>query len=319
MVVGPLGESRRAIDLARAAESAGFALLGFGDNQTLWRDVYVSLALAAQATTSLRLGPTVTNVVTRDLAVTAGAIATLDELGSGRAFLGLGPGDSAVYSAGARPARMDDVESAIHTVRRLRPSWARRQAPIYVPAEGPKGLALAGRVADGALVSFGLCEPEIREARRRIAEAAESAGRQAEDIDVWFSARVTLGSTTDEAMARARSGMAAVAHHALRIPARAIGIPPELVEPLERLNAGYRTSEHAAAGATHNAELVERLGLMPFLTERYGLVGTAADCAARVGELMRAGVDRLLLMFSGEDLVDQVTRWRDEVMPAVTT
>ncbi len=317
MVAGPLGESRRAIEVARAAESAGFELLGLGDNQTLWLDVYISLALAAQATNSIRLGPTVTNAVTRHLAVTAGAVATLDELSSGRAFLGIGPGDSAVYNAGAKPARMDDLESAIRAIRDLRPAWANRQVPIYVSAEGPKGLAMAGRIADGALVSFGLEREEIREAGLRIADSARSAGRRVEDVEIWFAARVTIAPTVDEAMQRARSGMAAVAHHALRFPARASGVPSELVQPLEKLNAAYLTSEHAAAGTTHNSELVEQLGLMPFLARRYGLVGTAAECAVRVEELTRMGVERLLLMFSGAKLVEQVAQWRDEVMPLV--
>ena len=330
MLAGPLGESRRAADLARAAESAGFEMIGLGDNQSLWQDVYISLAVAAQATRSIRLGPTVTNVVTRHLAVTAGAIMTLDELSSGRAILGLGTGDSAVYGAGDRPARMAAVESGAQAIRAVldggsvgagdrefRVGWARRAVPIYLAAEGPKGLAMAGRVADGALVSYGLGEADISRARDLIAAGARSAGRAPAAVEVWFSARVSLAATAEEAMRRARSGMAAVAHHALRFPAGSGAVPPELVLRLARLNAEYRPAEHATSGPSHNAGLVEELGLMPFLTERYGLVGTAEQCARRVEQLAGAGVDRLLLMFSGDDLIEQVEIWRDEVMPRV--
>ena len=36
--------------LCRAAEDAGFGFLGVGDSQSIFRDVYVALTLAAQAT-----------------------------------------------------------------------------------------------------------------------------------------------------------------------------------------------------------------------------------------------------------------------------
>lgn len=329
IVAGPLGEARNAALLARSAEAAGFELLGLGDNQSLWRDVYVSLAFAAQATTSLRLGPCVTNVVTRHLAVTAGAAATVDEVSGGRAFVGLGPGDSAVLSAGERPARLAEVAAGVVAIRAMlsgdtvhgngksmHARWSRRALPIFVAAEGPRGLEMAGRVADGAFVSFGLTREHIDAGRAHIAAGAAEAGCSPDAVEVWHAARVTVADTRAKAIRRARGGMAAVAHHALRFPHRA-DVPAHLVQPLADLNQRYRTSEHAQAGDTFNAELVEGLGLMPYLTERYAIVGTAEDCAQRVSELVTCGVTRLLLMFSGEELAEQATAWRRDVMPLV--
>jgi alkanesulfonate monooxygenase SsuD/methylene tetrahydromethanopterin reductase-like flavin-dependent oxidoreductase (luciferase family) len=126
---------------------------------------------------------------------------------------------------------------------------------------------------------------------------------------------VTVAATEGEAMQRARSGMASVAHHALRLPREAKSLPAELIEPLEELNAKYRPAEHAEFGDSFNARLVDDLGLMPYLTQRYGLVGTPEQCAHRVTELSGSGVRRLLLMFSGLDLESQIHRWRHEVMP----
>jgi 5,10-methylenetetrahydromethanopterin reductase len=315
VVVGPLGDARNAAAIAGAAEEAGFDLLGFGDNQSLWRDVYVSLSMAAAATGRIRLGPCVTNPLTRHSSVTAGAIATIDEISGGRAFLGLGPGDSSVLNAGLRPARLLELEEAVAAIRSAPVPWSARRPPIFLAAEGPRGLALAGRVADGALVSNGLRPDDVAGAERCIADAARAAGRAPADVEVWHAARVSVAASEEEAQRNARTGMASVAHHALRISPESRGVPSELVPALAELNAHYRPAEHARAGDSFNAQLVERLGLMPYLLSRYALAGTPEQCGRRVAALARAGVRRLLLMFAGSELESQVRRWREEVMP----
>jgi 5,10-methylenetetrahydromethanopterin reductase len=328
VVVGPIGPSRNIAGIARAAEGAGFELLGLGDNQSLWRDVYVTLAVAAQSTSRIRLGPCVTNLVTRHLTVTVGAVATIDELSDGRAFLGLGSGDSAVLNIGRRPAPLVEVEAGVTTAHRLladRPAWdgerpihldwASRRFPIFVSAEGPKGLAMAGRVADGAFVTFGLGPDEVEGAERLIAEASVAAGRPPGAVEVWHAARVSVADDEREALAAARTAMASVAHHALRHDPATRGVPSELVPALGELNAGYWPAEHARAGSTHNEELVENLGLLPYLAGRFAIAGTPRRCAERLVELERSGVRRLLLMFAGTDLEAQLERWARDVLP----
>lgn len=151
-------------DLCREAEAEGFDWLGVADSQSVFRELYVALTLAALHTKRMRVGPLVTNPLTRHLVVTASAIASVDELAGGRAVLGLGSGDSAIYTIGAPPATLAGLEDAIATLGRLttgetvdrggRP-WrvhrATRRVPIYLAAEGPRTLELAGRVADGVI------------------------------------------------------------------------------------------------------------------------------------------------------------------------
>src|SRR5258706_15252171 len=86
---------RRAADLARTFEQLGFTTLLIPDSQNLAPDVWQQLALAANATTRLRLGPGVTNPVTRDVAVTASAAATLQVESGGGAGVGGGGGAAA--------------------------------------------------------------------------------------------------------------------------------------------------------------------------------------------------------------------------------
>ncbi len=89
---------------AAALEALGWDGMSLTDSQNLSPDVYVALTIAAQANERLQLGPGVTNPVTRHPAVTASAIAALQQLSGGRAMLGLGRGDSALFNIGRKPA-----------------------------------------------------------------------------------------------------------------------------------------------------------------------------------------------------------------------
>jgi 5,10-methylenetetrahydromethanopterin reductase len=96
-------EPRRAGRTAKLVEELGFASLIVPDSQNLVPEVWGQLMLAAAATTRLRLGPGVSNSVTRDAAVTASAALSLQVESEGRAVLGIGRGDSAVQRIGRGP------------------------------------------------------------------------------------------------------------------------------------------------------------------------------------------------------------------------
>src|SRR5437667_7596503 len=115
-----LPESLRGFgELCAEAEIQGFAWLGVADSQSVFRELYVALAQAALHTRRMRLGPLVTNPLTRHLVVTASAIASIDELSGGRAMLGIGSGDSAIYTLGAPPATLAGLADSVVTLRRL--------------------------------------------------------------------------------------------------------------------------------------------------------------------------------------------------------
>src|SRR5260370_2921312 len=100
-------------DLCREAEDTGFEWLGGADSQSVFLELYVALTLAALHTRRGRLGPLVTNPLTRHLVVTASAIASVDELSRGRAPLVLGSGDSAIYPTAAPPATLPRIADSI--------------------------------------------------------------------------------------------------------------------------------------------------------------------------------------------------------------
>ena len=194
-----------AVANARLAEAAGFDLVGVADSQSVFREVYVTAAMILSQTSRVRVGPTVTNPITRHPAVAASAIATLNEVGGGRCLFGIGSGDSAILNLGEKPYNLAGLRAATETMRRLlrgehtewqgrdiHTQWVPRPVPVYIAAEGPKTLELAGEVADGVICGLGL-EPEVVAlCLEHLRRGAERAGRSLEDLDVWAMARVKI-------------------------------------------------------------------------------------------------------------------------------
>src|SRR5256712_13493783 len=96
---------RRSATTARLLEELGFDTVLFPDSQNLAPEVWGQLMLAAQATSRVRLGPGVTNSITRDPAGTASAALALQAEGGGRALLGIAPGHPSVQRIGSRRGR----------------------------------------------------------------------------------------------------------------------------------------------------------------------------------------------------------------------
>ena len=97
----PHDPPERLVEIARLAESCGYDHLWLADER-FFREVYASLALCAAGTRRIQLGPCVTDPYSRHPALTAMAIATLDEVSDGRAVLGLGAGISGFAELGVR-------------------------------------------------------------------------------------------------------------------------------------------------------------------------------------------------------------------------
>ena len=96
----PEGLFERVVELAIAAEAAGFGLVtvmdhfyqirGVGAETESMLEAYSTLAALAARTTSVRLGALVTGVTYRNPAILAKTVTTLDVISCGRAMLGIG-------------------------------------------------------------------------------------------------------------------------------------------------------------------------------------------------------------------------------------
>jgi len=185
-------------------ESLGFGYLWLTDSSLHARNCYSYLTLAAAHSTRLRLGPAVTNPVTRHPAITAAAAATVDEISGGRLILGIGAGDRPLLALGFQPSPLVTLEAAITGIRRLwRGEELDLQAPgftmngahlrfpartgieVFVSASGPKTLELAGRIADGVILLVGLFPEALGWAISRVEQGARAADRPRPHIAVF--------------------------------------------------------------------------------------------------------------------------------------
>src|SRR5436190_1075179 len=191
--------------------------------------MYATMALCAQATRRVRVGPSVTNPITRHPAVAASGIATVDEIAPGRAFFGIGSGDSAILNLAERPATLDGMRAYVETVRALhvsgeaawngrpiRLTWRKRAIAIYLAAEGPRTLELAGEIADGVIVNVGIEPALVRDAVARVHAGARRAGRDPAGIDLWTMVRANVTDDVEAGIDAIKMELASNAHHAFR-------------------------------------------------------------------------------------------------------
>jgi len=195
-------------------EAAGFSGVGVHDHQHSGRDVYLTLALAAQRTSKLTLYPATTNPVTRHPGVLASLAHTLEEIAPGRVRLTVGPGYLAVGNIGRPKASLETMRQAILAMRRLLRGEAvvfngtetklrnvsDTPTPVFMTAAGPRMVELAGEVADGALMLVGLHPESVAAAQRRLQIGAERGNRDLNDFQTIYITPATVDD--DGAVAR---------------------------------------------------------------------------------------------------------------------
>ena len=312
---------------ARLAEGMGFDYVGVADSQSLARELYVTLGVVAASTERVMLGPTVSNPLTRHPAVAASAIASINELSKGRAFMGLGSGDSAVLNLGLRPARLAELHHYIQNVRemlagetaefrgdRAHVRWSSTAIPIAMSAEGPRTLAMAGSVADAAIIHTGLTTDMLQDTVARIREGERAAGREQGAAGVWAFAKCNIADDRDEAVDEIKMALAASGHHAFRFTLEGKNVPEEYREAVSILHREYEAAEHEQVGQTRNATLTDELGLTDYFADRFAIVGTPEECRIKTRAIFDAGVDVLLITAIGPSPETIIRRYGEEVI-----
>ena len=272
-------------------EAEGVERVWVIDSQLAMKDVYTGLVVAALNTSRIGLGTGVTNAVTRHPSVTANAMAAVDEISHGRAILGLGAGDSALYGIGLKPQKVAEVAEAISYFRSQLP----KSVPLYLAVSQQRMCELAGREADGAIV-MGPAQPDMV---RRQVEWIRSGGRPGVEI-----AFIAPTSTDVEDVRSWASTQARLMSHHKELPASLERFRDEIAES-ER---SYDYSEHLSTHAEHSAAVSDEL------VRALGVVGSADECRARLGELRECGVDRFIFPIAGRGRADRWRRLRDQII-----
>ena len=321
-----------------AALVARAEALGYDDVwlavERFFREVYATLAVFAHATRRVRLGPCVTDPYSRHPALTAMAIATLDEIAGGRAVLGFGAGVSGLAELGIDSSRSATaIREGIDLVRRLlagetvtvkgeqisfhdgRLDWAPARAgiPIYVASQRAAGCRVAGRLADGAIMQGALAEPLVRFLRDTVHGAAREAGRDPARIELVArlnacihddreAARDVMRPTLVRSLASQRRDFFTFVTAGLTVPGR-------LAEKLR--------------GLTYTHDVAPLRALAPQIPDEFvdacTLTGPPSVVASEVVRLARSGISQVMIYPLAVEGGPETTveRFQREVMPLV--
>ncbi|MBT3534607.1 MAG: LLM class flavin-dependent oxidoreductase [Rhodospirillaceae bacterium] len=289
------------VNHAKLAEQVGFESIWLTDTQLICRELYVTLAACATATTRLMLATGVTVPRTRHPSVTASALATLNELSNGRAMAGISVGHSALRNIGQTPVPIAELADYVNTVRQLLDgqavefgsgtdgalTWAQHPVavPLHIAATGPRLTRAAAGMADGVILLQGSAPDLIDKAMDLVEQGLVEAGRAPGSIQTTAWVYVGLDNDRQRAHDQVRARVAAVLR--MMDPLRFEGQDREAVE---RLRHGYDMFAHAESSPAHAALVPEHL------ISRYAVAGTPDEVHARInGLLADPRIDRVVV------------------------
>ena len=319
-----------------ACEEAGFDGVGILDSQMLERDVFVSMAAAAQATSKIRIASAVLNPVTRHLSVIGSAVKTVAELAPGRTEFWIGRGFSSVQTVDVPPATVRQMRRCVLTLKSLlsgetvdfggvtsRMRHGGGEIPkIVIAAHGPRTIEVAGEVADGVLLMVGIDPRQVALARRHLEEGARRAGRNPDDLEIILCATTVIMDDQREAQEAARPlCVQRLVERSYHPYVRAAGLEPDGMEiPVEELRKLYPDIPHAEDWQRAR-ELCQFLpsDALAEMCDAMGLIGTPEHCAAQIRKAQENGIDHLYLMTNETYKFPQreMQVFRDEIFPTL--
>ncbi|OBB07518.1 5,10-methylene tetrahydromethanopterin reductase [Mycobacteriaceae bacterium 1482268.1] len=305
--------------LVAEAERLGYQRAWLYDSPAITSDVWIALALAAQQTSTIGLGPGVLVPSLRHPMTNAAAIATLAAMAPGRVAVAFGSGFTGRYTLGKKPLRWAAVEEYVTALRALlggeTVQWEGApirmlhtdgfvsdrpvEVEVLIGADGPKGTAVAERVGDGVFAG-GVPNPA-------------AAGRPYSLLQFG----TVLGDGEDVRSERVRTaaghGLAVVFHamYERNGPDAVRGLPggSEWVAAIEAIPPVER---HLVTHEGHLVRLTavdeEAVALAADLLPQFTFSGTAQQLRARVAEYEAGGVTELVYQPAGPDIAGELAR-----------
>ncbi|HEX7323665.1 MAG TPA: LLM class flavin-dependent oxidoreductase [Mycobacterium sp.] len=300
----------------QVAEELGYRRAWLYDTPQQSPDVWMCLALAAQRTTSIGLGPGVLVPSLRHPMVNAAGAAALERLAPGRVVVGFGTGYTGRRAMGQHKPipwtymtryiaafqgllRGETVEWDGGAMRMLHTDESAPTTPIRIPlylgAIGPRGIALANELADGLFIVLGV-----------------PAGVSDFDNVAMLAFGTVLGDgeeETDERVRRAGGpGLMQTFHAAYEFGGEdAVAAMPGGPEWLSVVQAAPEHERHLAMHVGHLLKLnaadtaAWNAGAHTLLRQDT-LSGTADEVRAKAADLAARGVTELVFQPAGDDI-----------------
>jgi 5,10-methylenetetrahydromethanopterin reductase len=268
----------------------------------------------------------VTNPVTRHVAVTASAAATLHAETKGRATLGFAQGDSALSQIGRTRLRVREFERELETLQGLLRGEAVQlegtssairwladsdlpKVPVHVAATGPRTIEDAARHSEGVDLTVGAELERLRWGAVTARGAASSA------LTVGAYINVAVHAEADRARELVRGSVATFARFSAQ--SRPPGELPEVVRRgTARAAGGYEKDRHGDAAASFAKQLDDEF------IDRFAVCGPSAVVRDRLEDISACGIDRVIVVPGSLDTPREAMqqaneRFAREVLPAL--
>lgn len=311
------------VDLAKRAEEAGFTHFWTFDSCVLWQEPFVIYSQILAATSHIKVGPMVTNPVTRDWTVTASLFATLNEMFGPRTICGIGRGDSALRVTGRSPASLSMLAECIDTVktlvegheaivndRAIKFPWVDEGSfDVWMASYGPKALDVAGRHADGLIMQ--LADPFIVEWAADAARNARLAsGKSLDTFNVCVAAPAYVGENLAHQRDQVRWFGGMVGNHVADIVERygpESPVPVALTEYIKG-RRGYDYRHHGQAGNPDTEFVPDEV------IDRFCVLGPVEQHRERLQQLAESGVRQFSLYLMHDDPATTIEAYRTSII-----
>jgi len=307
------------------AEKRGFDFAWITDHFNN-RNVYLSLGFLAAYTDTIKLGLGVTNPYLVHPAVAAQSISTLNEMAPGRVALGMGAGDKTTLDMVGveQEAPLTAVREAVEVIRKFiardpngfegkffHKSEGSRlnfkvqdRIPLYIGAQGPKMLALAGRIGDGVLINAS--HPvDVKSALVNVEKGLREVNRSTTDFEIAAYTSFSIARRVEDARGAAAPVVAFIVAGCPPQLLKSHGIPLESAEKIKEALVKRNWGE-AFSSVTHE------------MTEAFSICGTPDACIEKVDTLFKLGITQFV---AGSPLGPRVRESIDllgrEVAPAL--
>jgi alkanesulfonate monooxygenase SsuD/methylene tetrahydromethanopterin reductase-like flavin-dependent oxidoreductase (luciferase family) len=318
---------RENMEYVKYAESQGFDEVWQAESR-LARDAITPCAAYAAVTDEIKVGTGVINNWTRNAALIAQTMSTMEELaGPHRILCGIGawwePIASKVGVNRERPLRA--MRETVEVVKQLldmenvtydgdfvnvedieldvvHGDTGPRTVPVYVGGTGFTMLELTGEFADGALLNY-LVSPEYNEkALEALETGAERGGRSLEDIDRPQLVVCSMDHDADKALDNARELITQYLGQQPHIM-KASGVSQDLIDDVGEAIGGWPAGEE---------DIQKGMDLIPDeVVRKLTASGTPEQCRQKVKEYHETGCQCPVLYPLGDDVELMIDEFAD--------
>ena len=320
--------TRELVELGELSEALGYRYFWYTDVRFA-RECYLGLAAVAARTKRIHLGTGVTDPYSRHPAITAAAIATLDEMSEGRAVLGLGTGGAGFKEMGLeRKLPVAAMRETVQIIRGLLNGESttvegkvvslaggkltfkpfRNAVPIHFATHGSQITKLCGQIADGVMIANTLVPEAFDFYVRQLDEGIVKAGRSTAEVQVGLRVEACIAEDDAAAFAVMRKRVASrvLSQYPHWDYLEELGI--RLPEAFVQLAAEKRPGAAAEAAALFPAEAVETMVI----------AGNAESAARQLARALGPRITQVTVRphaVAGQPVGDVIRTFAEQVMP----